>query len=180
MTNYTNRLVLSILHNSDADKVLAFYDNNKAFFEPWEPERDPNFYTLSYQRVNLSIEYNLMLQSKSLRFWVFEQDNLHNIIGTVNFYNILRGPYSTCQIGYKFDKNYTGKGYASESIRSAMSMLFQEYHIHRIEANIMPSNRPSIHLIEALDFSYEGLAESCFKVNGQWQDHARYAYINYD
>ncbi len=180
MTNYTDRLVLSILPNSEADKVLAFYENNKDFFEPWEPEREPNFYTISYQRITLSIEYNLMLQTKALRFWAFEQDNLHNIIGTVNFYNILRGPYSTCQIGYKFDQNHTGKGYALESIQAGMDLLFQEYHIHRIEANIMPSNRPSIHLIEKLGFSYEGLAVSCIKVNGQWQDHSRYAYINND
>jgi len=59
-----------------------------------------------------------------------------------------------------------------------MHILFQEYHIHRVEANIMPSNLPSIHLIEKLGFSYEGLAASSIKVNGQWQDHARYSYIN--
>ena len=180
MTHYTNRLVLSILPNSEADKVLTFYENNKAFFEPREPERDPNFYTLSDQRVTLSIELNLILQSKALRFWVFQQDDLHTIIGTVNFYNILRGPYSSCQIGYKFDPNHTGKGYAFESIQAGMDILFQEYHIHRVEANIMPSNLPSIHLIEKLGFSYEGLAVSSIKVNGQWQDHARYAYINND
>lgn len=180
MTYYTNRLVLSILPNSEADKVLTFYENNKAFFEPWEPERDPNFYTISYQRITLSIEYNLMFQSKALRFWVFQQDNLHNIIGTVNFYNILRGPYSTCQLGYKFDQKYTGKGYALESIQAGMNILYQEYHIHRIEASIMPTNLPSIRLIETLGFSYEGLAVSSIKVGVQWQDHARYAYVNND
>ncbi len=53
----TERLQLRILHPNEADKVLIFYSQNKDQFEPWEPERDVNFYTLSYQRLSLSIEY---------------------------------------------------------------------------------------------------------------------------
>lgn len=178
MTYSTDRLILSILTHSDAEKVLSFYERNKDFFERWEPERDPNFYTYAYQRVTLSIEYNLMLQSKLLRFWVFEKDNLHDIIGTVNFYNITLGSFSTCQIGYKFDQNYARNGYAYESIKKGMDVLFHELKLHRIEANIMPMNQPSIKLIEKLGFHYEGVAESSIQIKGLWEDHARYAYLN--
>jgi ribosomal-protein-alanine N-acetyltransferase len=177
-TYSTDRLILSILTQADGDKVLSFYERNKDFFERWEPERDQNFYTYAYQRVTLSIEYNLLLQSKLLRFWVFEKDNLHNIIGTVNFYNIALQSFSTCQIGYKFDQNYVGKGYAFESISKGMEILFHEFKLHRIEANIMPSNLPSIKLISNLGFQYEGIAKSSIQIKGIWEDHARYAYIN--
>lgn len=177
-TCVTDRLILNILHPSDADKVLSFYDRNKEHFEPWEPERDPNFYTLSYQRLTLSIENNLMTQSKILRYWVFLRDNPNEIIGSVNFYNIIRGSYCSCQLGYKFDKDYTGYGYAYESISYAIKVLLPEYQLHRIEANIMPSNTPSIKLIKKLGFSYEGLAKSSIHINHSWEDHARYAYIN--
>lgn len=178
MIYYTDRLTLTILHPNDADKVLAFYEKNKEHFEPWEPERDPNFYSLPYQRLSLSIEYNLMLQSKLLRYWVFLKEDPHTIIGSVNFYNIIKGSYYTCQLGYKFDSAHTGKGYAFESIQAAMQMLFTDHKIHRIEANIMPDNNRSIHLIEKLGFSYEGLSKSSIHINNNWEDHARYAYIN--
>ncbi len=178
MTYHTERLILNILHPNDADKVLTFYENNKEHFEPWEPERDPNFYTLPYQRLSLSIEYNLMLQSKLLRYWVFEKDNPHILIGSINFYNIVKGSYYTCQLGYKFDSRYTGNGYALESIQTGMEILFSDHKIHRIEANIMPLNVRSIHLIEKLGFTYEGLSRSSIHINNKWEDHARYAYIN--
>jgi len=177
--NYnTERLILKILHPNEADKVLSFYENNKEHFEPWEPERDPNFYTLPYQRLSLSIEYNLMLQSKLLRYWIFLCDNPQTIIGSVNFYNIIRGSYYTCQLGYKFDQGHLNRGYALESITAGMRILFSDHKIHRIEANIMPQNIRSIHLIEKLGFSYEGLSKSSIHINHKWEDHARYAYIN--
>lgn len=177
MTFSTERLLLNILTHTDADKVLHFYERNRDYFERWEPQRDKNFYTLAYQRVTLSIEYNLMLQGKLLRFWVFHPDDEERIIGTVNFYNIVQGAYSTCQIGYKFDREYTGFGYAFESIKKCMDILFLEHKLHRIEASIMPNNFRSINLIERLGFQYEGTAESSIQINGKWEDHARYAYV---
>lgn len=178
MTYTTNRLILNVLHPNDAEKVLFFYENNKEYFEPWEPERDPNFYTLSYQRLSLSIEYNLMLQSKLIRYWIFEKHDPGLIIGSINFYNIVRGSYSSCQLGYKFDHKHTGKGYAMESIKTGIQILFDDYKLHRIEANIMPSNIPSIHLIQKLGFQYEGLAKSNIHINNKWEDHVKYALIN--
>ena len=177
MTYNTDRLILNILHQNDADKVLSFYEKNKEQFEPWESERDTNFYTIPYHRLTLSLEYNLMLQSKLLRFWIFHQDDPQTIIGSVNFYSINRGIYSSCQLGYKIDQDHTGNGYALEGVQASMGILFEEHHLHRVEANIMPRNLQSIKLIEKLGFTYEGLAKSNIKINGTWEDHARYAYL---
>jgi len=177
MTFTTDRLILNVLHQNDANKVLFFYERNKEYFEPWEPERDPNFYTPSYHRLTLSIEYNLMLQSKLLRYWVFKREDPQTIIGSVNFYNIVRGSHSSCQLGYKFDEHHKGNGYAIESVQASMGILFEEHQLHRIEANIMPSNSRSINLIKKLGFTYEGLAKSSIQINSEWEDHARYALI---
>ena len=177
MTCTTDHLILSILYPNDAEKVLLFYDKNKDFFEPWEPERETNFYTLSYQRLSLAVEHNLIMNSKLLRYWIFHQKDPQKIIGTVNFYNIIRGSYSCCQLGYKLDQEYIGNGFALESVQTGMELLFEEYGLHRIEANIMPSNSRSINLVEKLGFSYEGLSKSSIQINSKWEDHARYALI---
>lgn len=178
MTFNTERLALNILHPNDAEKVLAFYEENREHFEPWEPDRDMNFYTLPYQRLSLSIEYNLMQQSKLLRYWVTLPDNPETLIGSINFYNIVKGSYYTCQLGYKFDQKFNGKGFAFESVKACMDILFEEQKLHRVEANIMPSNLRSIHLIQKLGFIYEGLSKANIKINHSWEDHIRYAYIN--
>lgn len=174
----TKRLVLTHLGPNWAEQVLHFYTKNKEHFEPFEPDRDPEFYTLQFQKLALSMEYRLMIQGKLFRLWIFEKDNPEVIIGSVNFYNITYGVYCTCQIGYKLDCDYTGRGYAYESIKTGIQIFHKKHqNIRRIEANIMPSNIPSIHLIEKLGFEYEGYSKSNIRIRYNWEDHLRYSFL---
>ena len=52
----TDRLVLTVLNKEAAPLVLSFYNDNAEVFEPWEPKRSANFYTLSYHRSLLTAE----------------------------------------------------------------------------------------------------------------------------
>lgn len=174
----TDRLLLKFLKKESADMVLSFYEENKSHFEPWEPKRGSNFYTLPYHRASLIAEQNQIAEGKLLRYWVFTKDNPWEIIGSVCFQNFLHEPYQSCSLGYKFSHKYQHKGYATESIQKCIEIVFEEYHMHRIDAYIMPSNAPSLRLIERLSFTYEGLSRSYAKINGLWEDHKRYAMIN--
>ena len=49
----TPRLLLRVLDDKYAKEVLNFYNLNKDYFEPWEPDRVPGFYTESFQFVEL-------------------------------------------------------------------------------------------------------------------------------
>ena len=158
--------------------VLSFYEEGKEQFEAWEPKRSTNFYTLSYQRAFLTAEYNQMAEGKLIRYWVFCKNNPHEIVGTVCFQNFLKEPYHSCSIGYKFSSSYQHQGYATESIRKCIEMLFEDYNIHRIDAYIMPENNSSIHLIQRLCFLCEGTCTSFARVNGVWSDHLHYALVN--
>lgn len=177
-TSYTtNRLILRLLETKDTVNVLSFYNRNRDHFEPWEQKRSPNFYTYNYQYTSLAIEKELINTKKMLRFWIFLKKNSNLIIGSINFYNITEGCFSNCQVGYKIDQNYIGMGFTYEAIKFALKVLKKEYKLHRVEARIMPSNIYSIKLIEKLGFSNEGLARSSIKINGEWEDHFVYAYI---
>lgn len=178
ITCNTDRLHLTNLQPIHADKVLEFYLHNKEHFEPYEPDRDSNFYNIHFQRLSLSMEHSLMMQNKAFRLWFFKKNDYRNIVGSVNFYNITYGPYCTCQIGYKLDHGHTNKGYALEGVRKGMELFLERYpNIHRIEASIMPSNLSSIKLIEKLGFEYEGLSKKCIRINFNWEDHYRFAYL---
>lgn len=174
----TERLQLMTLTKEAAPLVLAFYEENKDIFEPWEALRSNNFYTLSYQKAFLTAEYNQMAEGKLLRFWVFLKEQPEALIGTVCFQNFLKDPYHSCILGYKFSHLYHHQGYATESIQECMRLVFDEFNIHRMEAYIMPSNTPSLRLIERLSFRYEGFAYSYARIRGIWEDHLRYSYIN--
>jgi [ribosomal protein S5]-alanine N-acetyltransferase len=178
VTYETDRLVLKGLNKDAASMVLHFYEDNKSEFEPWEPKRSSNFYTLSYQKASLAAEQNQMTEGKLLRYWVFLKDHPEDIIGTVCFQNFLREPYQSCILGYKFSHFYWHQGYALESITKCIDNMFSEYFIHRIEAYIMPDNMPSRNLIEKLDFQLEGLIRSFARIDGHWTDHFLYSLIN--
>lgn len=174
----TDRLILKPLTKEFAPLVLSFYEENRNTFEPWEPVRSRNFYTLSYQKASLTAEYNHMAEGKLLRLWVFLKSNPEDIVGCVCFQNFLREPYQSCTLGYKISYKYQHQGYALESIKKGLEIVFQELHFHRIEAYIMPENDASRHVIEKLNFQPEGLARSYARIHGTWRDHIRYVLLN--
>lgn len=174
----TNRLLLKVIDKSYAARVLTFYNENKSVFEPWEPKRDKNFYTLPYQKASLSAEGNLMAEGKLLRYWLFKKDAPDEIIGSICFQNILHEPYQSCTLGYKLSKWYQHQGYALEGVNKGIEIVFKELRLHRIEAFIMEENKSSLQLIKRLSFQYEGLSCSYARIGGSWADHRRYALIN--
>lgn len=175
---YTSRLVLTHLTEDAAPLVLAFYRSNISTFEPWEPTRANQFYTLAYQKASLSVEHQQITKGKLLRYWVFLKDYPDQIIGSICFQNILMGPFRSCSIGYKFSQEYQRQGYAYESISACIDYMFHILRFHRIEAFVLTNNIPSIRLLQKLNFKYEGISYSYANINGKWQDHNRFAYIN--
>lgn len=179
-TYHTERLNINILSSDDAPMVLDFYLNNKEAFEAYEPLHDENFYTLDYQSYNLEAEMKLFFRNQRLRYYLIESGRNKGIIGTVSFTNILNQPAGSCNIGYRIGKNHQRKGYAAEALNFLIPVVMKEMNISRIEANILPTNIPSIKLIEALGFVYEGVARSSYEIRGSRMDHLRYSLIDTD
>ena len=174
----TKRLLLKVETNEKAMEVLDFYNRNQTLFEQYEPTRPANFYTDAYQKNALVCEYNEIIKGKSLRYFIYLQSNPKHIIGSVNFTNIMHGPFSRASIGYKLDSEYHGNGYALEACHEAIDVIFKKYDIHRIEARVLPSNLPSIKLLKKLNFQFEGIEYQSVEVNGVFQDHYRFGLIS--
>lgn len=176
--NYeTNRLKIKILPETASELVLKFYLENKEVFEEYESDRPKRFYTEEYQRALLRCEYNLAVKQSSVRFWVFEKEQEDRVIGTFSFQDIRRSVYQSCELGYKFDKNIWGHGYAQESIAKGIQIMLEECRLHRIEAIVLPENRRSTRLLQSLGFESEGIRRQCVKLHGTWQDHEVYSLI---
>lgn len=180
MEYQTDRLLLKILTPDYLRETLSFQMRNKEIFEEYEPVRPAEFYTLSYQHNLLKCEYQLALKQSTIRFYVFLKEDLHTIIGTVCLHDILRGAYSCCEIGYKFDTAYCHKGYAKEAICRTISIVFDELELHRIFARVSPKNLPSIHLLQSLAFTEEGLERQSLQIHGVWTDHLRFSLLRSD
>ncbi|HCJ76861.1 MAG TPA: N-acetyltransferase [Roseburia sp.] len=176
-TYETDRLILRLLGEEEAPAVLQFYRKNRAVFEPYEAIHPEQFYTESYQRTLLNCELSLTLKHNLIRFYVFRRENPDEIIGTVCFRNIDRSTYYSCETGYRFSPAYWHKGYAREALAFGIQLMFEEFHLHRIEATVMPENTASIRLLESLAFQQEGIAREYALIQGKWEDHIRFALI---
>lgn len=174
----TERLVLKVIDKSYAELVMDYYLNNKCFLEQWEPVKKKEFYTKQYQEEQLDKELSSIENNNALRLWIFKKEDENRIIGTVGFSNIVRGAFLSCTLGYKLDKDEINKGYITEAIQKGIEVMFNEFGLHRIEANIMPKNNRSIRVVEKLGFYNEGLAYKYLKINDKWEDHIHMVLLN--
>ncbi len=67
-----------------------------------------------------------------------------------------------------------------DELRVLLPSLFGELNLHRIEAACIPSNTPSIRVLEKCGFSREGLARRYLCINGVWQDHLLFGLLHED
>jgi len=174
----TERLILKVLDKTYASLVLDYYLRNKAFLDPWEPLKNEEFYTEEYHENKLNTDLIDIKNGNSLRLWIFKKDDNNKIIGAVGFSNIVRGVFLSCHLGYKLDKYEINNGYMTEAIQKGIDIIFNEYNLHRIEANIIPRNKASIRVVEKLGFYNEGLAYKYLKINGKWEDHIHMVLLN--
>lgn len=174
----TERLILKVLDKSYAELVIDYYLRNKSFLEEWEPVKSEEFYTKQYQEEQLDNELSNIENKRSFRLWIFKKEDSNRIIGSVGFNNIVWGAFLSCYLGCKLDKDEINKGYMTEAVKKGIEVMFNEFGLHRIEANIMPKNKRSLRVVEKLGFYNEGLAYKYLKINDKWEDHIHMVLLN--
>lgn len=171
-----------ILRQITTDECHLFQDyllRNREFLAKWEPVRSEEYY--SYDSIKTLIEDELSLLQKgiAINYYIFYEGE-ERIIGKISFSNIIYGPFLSCYLGYKLDKDEVNRGVMTKALNEAIENLFQEYKLHRVEANILPRNMASIRVVEKLGFVNEGLSKKYLKINGVWEDHIHYVLLNRD
>ena len=174
----TERLVLMALKPAQAEIACAYHLRNRAFLREWEPARDEAFYTLERQRELLSEDARRMEERSAVRFWIFKRGEGDRTIGTIAFSNIVWGDFLSCFLGYKLDEAEINRGYMTEALRAGLGLMFREYGLHRVEANIMPRNARSLRVAEKLGFVNEGKSPRYLRINGVWEDHIHMVLLN--
>jgi ribosomal-protein-alanine N-acetyltransferase len=174
----TTRLILLTAVPSFAPMVVQYLERNRAFFEPWLPELPADYYTIKKQRMYIEEDILFLQQEKQIRFFLFRKEDTDTIVGDLSLSMIITGAFQSCTLGYKLAEKENNKGYMTEAIFAAVAFAFNTLKLHRIEANIIPGNEPSIRVIEKAGFKKEGLSPKYLKINGEWQDHVRYATVN--
>jgi len=182
----TDRLILRTITEADAPAALEFYQKNRTFHSLWGPVREESFYTLPGQIKIIQEEIELEQNSTGLRLWIFSKDQLEDFdsnisektaMGNVCLSRIIYGNFYSAFLGYQMDQRFVNKGYITEALAELLEIGFEEFGLHRIEANIMPKNSASIAVAEKLGFKSEGVAEKYLQIAGKWEDHIHYVLL---
>lgn len=92
--------------------------------------------------------------------------------------------FDTWELGYVFNKNFQGKGYATEAAFALVDYVFKEKKAHRVIAMCNPLNIASWKLLEKLNLRKEGhlLKNIYFKKddsgNPIWADTYEYGILS--
>jgi ribosomal-protein-alanine N-acetyltransferase len=166
------RVLLRYPTGSDQGPYLELRRTSDAFLAPWNPAP-----SLDQDPYAPSVFDELLAHAQTERrhglFICRRSDQA--LLGAVNLNEIVRGAFQSAYLGYWIGAAYARQGYMTEALKLAIQFAFDDLGLHRVEANIIPRNTPSMRVVERLGFQREGLSPRYLKIAGVWEDHARWA-----
>ena len=165
----TERLILRKFKKEDAQDLFEYLSDKEVVkYEPYKP--------LTFDETKENLEWRIGTNEMI----AVELKSIHKMIG--NIY-LGKRDFEALEIGYVFNRNYWGQGYAKESCKALIQQAFSN-GVHRIYAECDPNNINSYQLLEALEFKREAhFRKNLFfwkdeKEKPIWKDTYVYAKLN--
>lgn len=143
MTTTSKRLRLERPTLNDFQR---YYEINAA---PEAHQYNPNG-PMDYAKANSAFADILQQwQQNGFGVWkVLEKENPDFVIGFGGISERMYGTGLRLNLGYRFDKGYWGKGYATELAKKAIDFAFNKLQKETLFAIVRPQNLASIHVLE--------------------------------
>jgi ribosomal-protein-alanine N-acetyltransferase len=154
-------------------------EHSRAYLTPWEPIWPSDDLTRAGFRRRLRRYAEDVAADRAYPFLVFRESD-GTLVGGVTLANVRRGIVQAGTVGYWVGQPYAHQGYMTAALRVLLPSLFGELNLHRVEAACIPTNTPSIRVLEKCGFTREGLARRYLCINGVWQDHLLFGILHED
>lgn len=164
---------------SDFPEWAALREQSRDFLTPWEPVWPPDDLTRAAFRRRLRRYAEDQRSDQAYAFLIFRSED-SALVGGLTLANIRRGVAQAGSIGYWMGEAYVRSGYMTAAVNAVLPFAFGTLRLHRVEAACIPTNIPSIRLLERCGFSREGYARQYLCINGIWQDHLLFARLKDD
>jgi ribosomal-protein-alanine N-acetyltransferase len=161
-----NRVEVRQLRAEDQGIFLAMVAASRSLHAPWTyPPADPTAFRALVARGGSD-------DFVSLAGWCTDDRTL---VAMVNLSQIVRGSFQSCYCGFYANAATAGKGLTRETLELSLRYAFTTQGLHRIEANVQPSNAASLRLVRRVGFRREGYSPRYLHIDGAWRDHERFA-----
>lgn len=168
-------MLLRTLTEADYDDWHEVRSRCREWLVPWEP-RPKGAPLAAEDRVSFGARCTLRERERQLGtgygFGIFVEAKFG---GEITLSSIQRGPFQTGYVGYWIDRDLAGHGYVPEAVVVVLAFAFDTIALHRVEISIIPRNRASLRVVEKLGMRSEGIAQRYLEIDGEWEDHAKFA-----
>lgn len=162
------RVFLRAPVRGDRDEFIAVMRASRAFHSPWATAPTDTERFAAYLADARRADFEALLLCRA-------DDDA--IVGFFNLSQIVRRGFQSAYLGYAVGKAYAGQGYMRDGLELVLRHAFTTLRLHRIEANIQPTNASSIALARGAGFRREGFSPRYLKIGGRWRDHERWAIL---
>lgn len=160
----------------DAETIAALRCDSREYLAPWEPDKGEASFTVEGMRATIEAAIERAAAWTALSY-VIEDDG--RIVGGILLNSIVIGPYfRSCSFGYWVARAEAGRGVASEAVRLAKQVAFDELGLQRVQAETLPGNIASQKVLLRNGFEPIGMAPAYLKIAGEWQDHLLFQALN--
>jgi ribosomal-protein-alanine N-acetyltransferase len=171
------RVALRFPIESDRDAFVALRQSSRAHLEPWEPIPPSGFDPYGPHAFDRELETHNT--DREQRWFIIERET-NALVGRIALTNIERGVFQNGRLGYWCGAGFQGQGLMTEALTLAVEHSFRPTEqgglgLHRVCANIMPTNTRSRSLLQRVGFVKEGYSENYLQIQGKWEDHERWA-----
>lgn len=195
----TDRLTLRALRAEDEAAFVRLVSESVEAWRPWVPAGPPDTTAEDQFRRELDRSVRGARAGTHLRLAAFDRSggiqgsgayardadedpsetSGSELIGLFALNEIVRGVFQSAYASWQVGASQMGRGLGTEGVRGLLDVAFgadpEGIGLHRVQANIMPSNAASLRIAEKLGFRREGLAARYLKIAGQWEDHVMLA-----
>ena len=178
----TDRLILRQSEPSQAKQMLEYFEANREHFKLAMHDLPDDFYTMALQQQRLDVELKAALNGRGFRFYAYQKDdeNHKEIVGDIGIFLINYYPAFNCEISFKVDEKFEGRGFMSEAVEAAILFVFFGLELHRIVAHTLPENNRSMDFLVKLGFKEEGISRQYLRFGGKWRDNLRFSLTKED
>jgi [ribosomal protein S5]-alanine N-acetyltransferase len=163
----TRRLLICPSAAIAPEELHRYLIENRDAHSRWEPAGDESYFSLS----NVRTRFIHGIDRPDERRFALLLHGGPEVIGLVNFTNIVGYPFNACHLGFSISVGQEGKGLMREGLLCLITRVFEVLDLNRVMANFLPRNFRSARLLCGLGFTIEGFAKHYLCIAGHWEDH---------
>lgn len=178
----TPRMTLRPLRADDAAEFIRMHHVSRDFHAPWMPalQAGQTLEMLFEKQLRRTIDG--LSSGRDLRLAGFLDDG--RLAGVFNVNEIIRGDFQNAYAGWRVNVEIARQGFGTEGVNALLDIAFaplpRGIGLHRVQANVIPTNLASIRLTEKTGFVREGMARRYLRIAGEWRDHLMFAKLAED